>query len=275
MLPKRSKPEWDSWEERFDDLKNTCEMLKWVKSTQLKVSKLVWPNDPHLEVLCNQSGAHPAHVRLLSDADRAYHELHRLIGRFGNPPTDTPPAEELQTWSGILKSFIRGIFRKPSVERPADDLIYSLLRSRLRELYTEVIATNREFVWTDFRDLFLSLFTRLPSAPPALMQPSLQGAKLALRQPQRYRTLPTDVSEFYIAVVDRYEPIPALATNLMRECGDRNFSDEQMKQPLLFRTRAEADAYVVILNRSAYRAWFFVIDRVSWEGRVCCKALLS
>ena len=107
------------------------------------------------------------------------------------------------------------------------------------------------------------------------MEPSLQGAKLALRQPQRYRTLPTEASDFYIAVVDRYEPIPALATNLMRDRGDPNFSDEQMKQPLLFGTRAEADACAVILNRSVYRAWFFVVDRVSWEARVCCKALLS
>jgi hypothetical protein len=113
--------------------------------------------------------------------------------------------EELDEWFG-LKHLIRSLLRKPTVERPADDPIYSLLRTRLRELYAEVITTNREFVWTDFRDLFLSLFPKYPIPPLALMQPSPQGAKLALRQPQQHRARRADANEFYIAFVDRYEP---------------------------------------------------------------------
>jgi len=285
LSEEKPSPKYDSWEERFNDLKKTCETLAWVKTTQHKVSRLLWPEDPHLEVLCSQKGLYsaldwPADDRAAAfDPDTAYQQLHRLIRRFSDPEDPRPTIEELDEWFG-LKHLIRGLLRKPRVERQTDDPIYLLLRTRLRELYAEVIATNREFVWTDFRDLFLSLFPNYPT-PLALMQPSLQGAKLALRQPQQYRARPTDVHEFYIAFVDRYEPTPALVTNLRRHCGDPSFSDEQLKQPLIFATRAEADTYAAISNRSAYRTWHFVIDRVRWEGRLtdltptCASAALK
>jgi hypothetical protein len=126
------------------------------------------------------------------------------------------------------------------------------LRTRLRELYTEVVATNREFVWTDFRDLFLSLFPSYVAPPLALMQPSLQGAKLALRPPKHRR--PTDGSGFYVVLVTRDNSEVGFVSGF-------GWREAHGETPEIIATRSEADLRAVAFNRSVTQAWFFVIDR--------------